>query len=274
VKRRTGNLLIYFVLSFFVIIFLFPFLWMVSTSFKDRKEAFKFPPEWLPDPIVFENFVNVWQKVPFDSYLLNTFFVTIVIVICQLAFSSMAAYGFSRIQFPGRDFIFLIFLSSMMIPPIVTMIPLYVLVSELQWLNTFKAVIIPQIFVTAAFGVFFMRQFFLTIPKDIEDAASIDGASIFRTFLFIILPIAKPALATIGVLTFVNSWNNFLWPLIVINTPNKHLISVGLANLQGQFSSDWTGIMAGSFITLIPILIVFFVAQKYFIESIHVSGFK
>jgi ABC-type glycerol-3-phosphate transport system permease component len=273
VKKILDYGVSYSVLVFFALISLFPFFWMVSTAFKDKKSVFIYPPEWIPDPIVFDNFRNVWEKVNFGVYLGNTAFITVILLVSQLLFCSMAAYGFSRISFPGRDIIFVIFLGSLMIPQIVTMIPLYLLVKTLGWLDTFKAVIVPSMFGNA-FGVFFLRQFFLTIPKDFEDAARIDGAGVIRTFVTIILPMASSALVTLGVLTFVNAWNNFQWPLVVLNSPDKQVISVAIANLQGRFTSDWTGMMAGALITLAPILLIFVIAQKYFVQSIHMSGFK
>lgn len=272
-KRMLDYGITYLFLLFFAVLSLFPFYWMLITSLKERKRAFVYPPEWIPDRIVFDNFVNVWMKVDFGQYLGNTLFITLVLLFGQLLFCSMAAYGFSRMEFPGRDFIFILFLGSLMIPQIVTMIPLYILVKMMGWIDTYKAVILPSLFGNA-FGVFFLRQFFLSIPKDFEDAARIDGAGIIRTFTTIILPMASSALVTLGVLTFVNAWNNFQWPLIVLNSPKKQVISVALANLQGQFSSDWTGMMAGSLLTLLPILILFIVAQKYFVQSIQMSGFK
>lgn len=272
-KKRIDYALTYLVLIFFAVLSLFPFLWMIATAFKERKKAFVYPPEWIPNPIVLENFVNVWNNVEFGTYLANTAFITAVLLIGQLLFSAMAAYGFSRMTFPGRDAIFILFLGSLMIPQIVTMIPLYILIKYLGWIDTYKAVIIPGMF-GGAFGVFFLRQFFLTIPKDFEDSARIDGAGVVRTFTTIILPMAGSALVTLGVLTFVQSWNSFQWPLIVLNSPEKQVISVALANLQGQFTSDWTGMMAGALIALLPVLILFVIAQKYFVQSIQMSGFK
>ncbi|WNR46030.1 carbohydrate ABC transporter permease [Paenibacillus roseipurpureus] len=272
-KKVLDYGLTYMLLIFFAVISLFPFYWMLITSLKDRKRAFVYPPEWIPDQILLSNFSKVWNKIDFATYMSNTLFVTVILVAGQLMFCAMAAYGFSRMTFPGRDFIFVLLLGSMMIPQIVTMIPLYILMKSLGWIDTYKALIIPGMFGNA-FGVFMLRQFFLGVPKEFEDAARIDGAGIVRTFVTIILPMAKSALVTLGVLTFVQSWNNFQWPLIIINSPEKQVISVALASLQGQFTADMTGMMAGALITLAPILIIFIVAQKYFVQSIQMSGFK
>ncbi|MFC4779273.1 carbohydrate ABC transporter permease [Paenibacillus sp. GCM10023252] len=272
-KRTIEYSFTYLFLIFFAVLSLFPFYWMIVMALKDRKQAFVYPPEWLPTSFIWDNFVRVWNNVDFGMYLANTAFVTVVLVVGQLAFCAMAAYGFARMEFPGRDLIFVLFLGSMMIPQIVTMIPLYILIKEMGWIDTYKAVILPSVFGTA-FGVFFLRQFFQSIPKDYEDAARIDGAGVMRTFTTIIMPMANSAMVTLGVLTFVGAWNNFQWPLIVLNTPEKQMISVALANLQGQFTSDWTGMMAGALLTLLPILIIFVLAQRYFVESIQMSGFK
>lgn len=271
--RKLDDGLTYLFLLFFAVLSLFPFYWMIVTALKDRKRAFVYPPEWIPNQFLLDNFARVWNKVDFGVYLANTAFITLVLVAGQLAFCAMAAYGFARMEFPGRDFIFVLLLGSLMIPQIVTMIPLYILIKELGWIDTYKAVILPSLFGTA-FGVFFLRQFFLGIPKDFEDAARIDGAGVMRTFSTIMVPMASSAMVTLGVLTFVGSWNSFQWPLIVLNSPEKQVISVALANLQGQFTSDWTGMMASALLTLLPILVVFVVAQRYFVQSIQMSGFK
>jgi ABC-type glycerol-3-phosphate transport system permease component len=209
----------------------------------------------------------------FHTCLKPTVFVTLLVLLGQLVFCTGSAYAFARLKFPGRDLIFVIFLGSLMIPEIVTMIPNYIIMKTLGWLDSFKAVILPQFFGNA-FGVFLMRQFFTTIPKELEDAARIDGASVLRTLWTIIVPISMPALGTLTVLTFLKAWNNFLWPLIVINSENKYLLSVALSNLQGQYYSDWSGIMAISFLALLPMLLIFTFAQRYFITSIQMSGIK
>jgi ABC-type glycerol-3-phosphate transport system permease component len=273
-RRVRTDAVAYIISVSYAIVALIPFAWMVSTAFKERTKTFLFPPEWIPQPFVLDNIIRVWNLAPFGQYLINTAIVTAFVLIFQLLFSSMAGYGFARLEFPGRDGLFLMFLGSMMIPPIVTMIPQYLIMRSFGWVNTYQGIILPSIFVRSAFGVFFMRQFFLTIPKDLEQAASIDGAGVFRTFWSIILPLAQPAIATLGVLTFVSSWNNFLWPLVITTNPARYMISIGLANLQGPYTSDWSGIMAGAFITVLPILLVFVVAQKYFVQSIHMSGLK
>ncbi|NRF90373.1 carbohydrate ABC transporter permease [Paenibacillus frigoriresistens] len=250
-----------------------PFLWMISTSLKPQNEIFKFPPEWIPSNVTLQSFHRVWETMPFDRYLLNTFIVTGTILAGTLIFASIAAYSFARLRYPGRDKLFFLLLASMMIPKIVTMIPIYIMMKQFGLIDTYAAIILPSLF-AEAYEVFLLRQFFITIPGEMEESAKIDGAGVVRTFLTIIVPISKPIFATLTVLTVVKQWNNFLWPLIVTSSETKYLLSIGLANLNGQNTSDWAGIMAASFIALIPILAIFAVAQKYFVESIQLTGLK
>jgi multiple sugar transport system permease protein len=271
--RRVGNLFTYLFLAAIALFSIMPILWMISTAIKPNKLMFKSPPVWISDPITFEHFKRIWSTYPFDQYIINTILVTGAILIGQLVFCSFAAYSFARLKFPGRNLIFGIFLGSLMIPEIVVMIPQYFMMTKLEWINTYKALIVPQFF-GSAFGVFLLRQHFITLPRELEEAAKIDGAGILRTFVRIILPQSKPALATLAVYTVVKNWNNFLWPLIVTNSPEKYVLSIGLANLNGQHNADWGGIMAASFIAMIPVLILFSFAQKHFIESIQMSGMK
>ncbi|GGG19323.1 carbohydrate ABC transporter permease [Paenibacillus abyssi] len=271
--RTAGNMIAYLVGIMASIFAIFPFLWMVSTSLKPQNEIFKFPPEWISSEVTLQSFLRVWQSMPFDRYAFNTFIVTAVILAGTLVFASIAAYSFARLRYPGRDKLFVVLLASMMIPKIVTMIPVYIMMRELGLIDTYAAIILPLVF-AEAYEVFLLRQFFATIPGEMEESAKIDGAGIIRTFLTIIVPMSKPILATLTVLTVVKSWNNFLWPLIVTSSESKYLLSIGLANLNGQNTSDWAGIMAASFIALLPILAIFAVAQKYFVESIQLTGLK
>jgi multiple sugar transport system permease protein len=271
--RRLENVFSYIFLSAAGLFSVLPILWLISTALKSNKLMFKVPPVWIPDSITFEHFRRIWTTYPFDQYIINTSFVTGAILIGQLVFCSLAAYSFARLKFPGRDAIFVVFLGSLMIPEIVVMIPQYIMMNQLDWINTYKAMIAPQFFGNA-FAVFLLRQHFITLPRELEDAAKIDGAGILGTFVRIILPMSKPALATLTVYTFVKNWNNFLWPLIVTNSSEKYVLSIGLANLNGQHTADWGGIMSASLIALLPMLIVFSFAQKYFVESIQMSGLK
>jgi multiple sugar transport system permease protein len=249
-------------------------VWMISTSFKESFQVFVFPPEFIPDPWTVQGYRKIFTIAPLTSWIINSVFVATSITICQLLFSSMAAYAFARIEFPGRDIVFMGYLATMMIPMQVTLIPTYILINYFGWIDTMAALTVPFLF-GSAFGTFLLRQFFLGIPTELEDAARIDGASYLTSYFRIILPLAKPALATLGVFVFLHFWNDFLWPLIVINSDKRFTLQVGLAILsRGYFGTDWTALMAGTVISLVPILTIFFFAQRYFVEGITLTGLK
>ncbi len=253
-----------------------PFLWMVSTSLAEAGQVFAenrpWWQEWLPTSFVWQNYVKVWSVVPFAQFYMNSVFVSLCITFGQVSTSAMAAYAFARLNFPGRDKIFFGYLATMMIPGAVTMIPVFILLRHFGWIDTYKALILPGIF--SAYGTFMLRQFFLTLPKDLEDAAKIDGCSYVRIFWHIILPLSKPALATLTTFTFMGSWMTLMWPLIVVNTHTKYTLPVGLAYFQGVHGTDWTLLMAASMMMILPILIVFLFNQRFFVEGIKLTGIK
>lgn len=253
-----------------------PFLWMVSTSLKEPGAVFSYSKdwwrEWIPTTFVWQNYVKAWKVVPFGLFYLNSIFVTVCITFGQVATSAMAAYAFARLKFPGRDKIFFGYLATMMVPAAVTMIPVFILLEKFGWIDTYKAMILPAVF--TAYGTFMLRQFFLTLPKDLEDAAKIDGCSYLGIFWRIILPLSKPALATLTTFTFMGSWMSFMWPLIVMNTHEKFTLPIGLAYFQSLHGTDWTLLMAGSVMMILPILIVFIFCQRFFVEGIKLSGIK
>ncbi|MDP3921529.1 MAG: carbohydrate ABC transporter permease [Candidatus Omnitrophota bacterium] len=253
-----------------------PFLWMVSTSLKEPGQVFSFQKEWwkewLPTSFVWRNYVQAWKVVPFARFYLNSIFVAICVTFGQVATSAMAAYAFARLRFPGRDKLFFGYLATMMVPGAVTMIPVFILLRYLGWIDTYYALILPAIF--TAYGTFMLRQFFLTLPSDLEDAAKIDGCSYFGIFWRIILPLSKPALATLTTFTFMGTWMNFMWPLIVLNTHHKFTLPVGLAYFQSLHHTDWTLLMAASVMMILPILAVFVFNQRFFVEGIKLTGIK
>ncbi|GIV76106.1 MAG: sugar ABC transporter permease [Litorilinea sp.] len=251
----------------------FPFLWMVRTSFMPPTEALKFPPTWVPPVLTFENYHNALTIQPFARYILNSAIVAMAVVFGQLTTASMGAYAFARLRFPGRDQLFLLYLATMMIPFQVTVIPLFVMVAKVGWVDTYAALIVPGL--ASAYLTFLLRQFFLSIPWELEDAARIDGAGYFRTYATIILPLSKPALASCGLLSFMGSWTNFLWPLIVIRTRELRPVPLGLAALQQeQGYTDFPQLMAGSVMALLPIMLVFVLLQRYFVQGIALTGLK
>jgi multiple sugar transport system permease protein len=270
--RRTWvrAALSYVGLSAGAVVMLVPFAWMVSTSLKTPAAVFVYPPQWLPDPVVWKNYADVVHIMPFLRYLGNTVFVSGSVTLLQLVVSSLAAYAFARLRFPGRDRLFLAYLATLMVPGQVTLIPNFLIVKYLGWIDSYQALIIPQIF--SAFGTFLLRQFFLTIPRELEDAARIDGASALAFFRKILLPLSGPALATLGVFTFTAQWNNFLWPLIVINDAEMRTLTVGLRALVGQFTVQYQLLMAGTVISLVPMVVVFLLAQRAFVRGIALTG--
>lgn len=253
-----------------------PFLWMVTTSLKEAGQIFSFQKnwweEWIPTSFVWENYVKASKVVPFGRFYLNSIFITVCTTFGQVATSAMAAYAFARLKFPGRDKIFFSYLATMMVPGAVTMIPVFILLRYMGWIDTYKAMILPGIF--TAYGTFMLRQFFLTLPKDLEDAAKIDGCTYLGIFWRIILPLSKPALATLTTFTFMGSWMNFMWPLIVVNTQDKFPLPVGLAYFQSLHHTDWTLLMAASVMMILPILLVFIFNQRFFVEGIKLTGIK
>ena len=278
-QRRKNFLRIFGLYTFLVlgaVTMLAPFLWMISTSLKNAGDVFSYQKpwwyDWVPTSFVWQNYVKAWHVVPFARFYLNSIFVAVATTIGQVSTSAFSAYAFARLRFPGRDKIFFAYLATMMIPGAVTMIPVFMLLQSLNWIDTYKAVILPPIF--TAYGTFMLRQFFLTLPKDLEDAAKIDGCSYFGIFWRILLPLSKPALATLTTFTFMGNWMSFMWPLIVLNSHEKFTLPVGLAYFQSLHTTDWTLLMAGSLMMILPILVLFIFNQRYFVEGIKLSGIK
>ncbi|WP_243767608.1 carbohydrate ABC transporter permease [Paenibacillus agricola] len=239
---------------------------------KNLEEVSEIPIRWIPETFRFSNYVEVFQSIPMGRFILNSFFVAISVTVLAIIVSSLAAYAFARLNFKGKSTLFLCFLTTMMIPQQVTMIPNFLIMKEFGWLNTYNALIFPHLF--TAFGVFMLRQFFLSIPVELEEAARIDGCSRFRIYWNIMIPLAKPAFVTLGVFLFLGEWNSFLWPLIVIDSVNLQPIQVGLRTFQGEFTTHWHLMMAGALIAELPVLLFYVFCQRYIIEGIATSGIK
>lgn len=250
-----------------------PFLWMLSTSLKSQGAAVAYPPEWIPDPILWNNYVEVVQSFPFAIFAFNSVKIALLGTIGQLLSTSLAAYAFSRMNFPGRQLIFFLLLATLMIPGHVTMIPTFILFNWLGWVNSHYPLFIPAWF-GGAFGTFLIRQFFLTLPQEYSDAAAIDGAGHFRIFANIYVPLAKPVLATLALFTFMAHWNEFLLPVIYLTDQEKMTLTVGLSSFRLQYSTLYHYLMAGTLLSVIPILVLFVVLQKYFVRGIVMSGIK
>jgi multiple sugar transport system permease protein len=271
-RSRIGSFALHVVVYAMAIATLLPFLWMVLTSFKGMGEIFTFPPTWWPQDFTFENYRDAFTAAPFGRFYFNSLFVAITVTLGQLVTCSMAAYAFARMEFWGRDVLFYLFLGTMMVPAHVTMIPSFMILHWMGLIDTYGALILPGL--ASAFGTFLLRQFFLSMPKELEESAFIDGCGRFRVLWQIIVPLARPALATLAIFTFMGVFNDFLWALVVINSQELFTVQLGLSIFRDRFATEWGSLMAGSVVATLPILIVFFFAQKHFIQGIALSGLK
>lgn len=250
-----------------------PFVWMVLSSLKDLSQVFIVPPKWIPDPFVWSNFKDSLTALPFGTAYFNSFYINIIVVLSQLITCSMAAFAFAKIRFPFREPVFILFLATMMVPGQVTIIPLYLMLKNIGWLDSHLSIIVPSALLNA-FGVFLLRQFFKGIPKEMEEAAIVDGAGRWTIYMRIMLPLIKPALSALGIFTFLGMWNNFFYPLIFLNSPEKFTVPMMLNLYRGMYATDWTLMMAGASIALIPVLLVYIIGQRYIIEGVTLSGIK
>ena len=273
VRRAVWRVTVYAILIVLSVAFSIPFLWSVSASLKNLDQVFR-SEVWVPRPIKWTNYRHVFDNIPFHLFFANSLIVTSACLIGQLCSASLVAFSFARLRWFGRDFLFIVMLSTMMLPAAVTLIPHFVLFNYLGWIDTFKPLVIPAYFGGGAFNIFLLRQFFKTIPLDLEDAARIDGCSSFRVFLQIMVPLAKPALATIAVLSFIASWNNFMQPLIYLNSYRKFTVAVGISMFKDAYNIFPHYMMAASVMALLPILVLFFVAQRYLVRGIVLTGMK
>lgn len=273
--RLPGRALKYSVLIAIACIALLPFYWMFITSLKELEQALSVPPQWLPNPAKWSNYALLFEKQPFHLYLFNSLYIGVLVTIGTCLFAALAGYAFARIPFPWKNAIFLLLLSSMMIPTEITTIPLFIALSKVGLVNThFPLIVPPMLGAGGMFGVFLFRQFFITLPADLDEAAKIDGCSPWRTFWRIMLPLAAPAVATLSILTFLHSWNEFFEPLVYLNTDNLFTIPLALSLFTGESGTQWHLVMAAAVVATIPLLIVFFAAQKKFIEGVAMSGIK
>lgn len=273
-RPRTGLVLRWVLLWAGAIVMLLPFLWLISTSLKDQAQLFRFPPAWIPHPVRWQNYPEALTAMPFARFVRNTLVITIANLIGVLLTSSLAAYGFARLRFPGRDLIFMILLSTLMLPYAVVMIPRYIEFRYLGWIDTWLPLIVPNFFGGPVFFIFLLRQFFRTIPRDLSDAARVDGASELRIYWQIIMPLSRPALAVVAIFTFLDNWNDFLGPLIYLSTPEKFTIALGLASFKGLYATQWNYLMAASTIMVLPAVVLFFLAQRHFVRGIVLTGIK
>jgi multiple sugar transport system permease protein len=273
IARAARSVAAYAAVGVVGLAFLAPWLWLLTTSFKAQEHIFDWPPQWIPSPWVWSNYVSAVTTIPFFRYTANTLIICALVVVGRLISCSLVAYAFSRVRWPGRDALFLLVLSTMMLPFQVTMVPLYVIFTRIGWVNTFLPLTVPAFF-GDAFFIFLLRQFFLTIPFDLSDAAKLDGASEFRIYSQIILPLAKPALATLAIFSFLWTYVDFLGPLIYLTDEQTWTLSIGLTQFLGTYRQDWGGLMAASALFTIPVIALFFFTQRYFIQGIATTGLK
>ena len=271
-RRAIKMTIVYTLLIFFACLLMFPFFWLISSSLKMDRDVFSIPIQWLPRPPVWRNYANIWTRIPLLTYLQNTVKLTLIVTFLQLLTSSFAAYAFSKLRFRGRNILFLVYVATIAVPWQVYMVPQFIMFRTMGLVNTHMAIIILQAF--TAFGVFLMKQFYDTIPDELIEAARIDGMSEYGIWWRIMLPLSKPALATLTIFTFVFTWNDFLGPRLYLSNQSLWTIQLGMRQFIGMHSSEFGLIMAISVVSLVPILIVFFALQKFFVQGIATSGLK
>jgi multiple sugar transport system permease protein len=271
-REKTLYFILHIFLISFAIIMVLPFVWMILTSIKTVVEIMKVPPKLLPEDPQWSNYKEIFSEIPFMKYYYNTIVVVIMRTGSQLFLCSLGGFAFAKLKFKGRDAIFFICLCILMVPTQMILIPNYIIMQKLQCLNTITSVALPGMF--SAFGIFLMRQAFLSLPDEIIEAGRVDGCNYFQIYYKLLLPLVKPAMSALGIFTLIYSWKDFLWPLIVTSTDQVRVLSVGIALLQGQYSSEFHLIMAANVLATVPVLIIFIFLQKYFVEGIAFSGLK
>jgi multiple sugar transport system permease protein len=269
-SERIAHLALHGLLLAGSVLMLLPFAWMLSTSLKEPAEIFTYPPIWIPSRLAWQNYTKAISAMPFGRFYLNSLVVAVSVTFLQLFTSSLAAFAFARLRFWGRNGLFLLYLATLMIPFQVTMIPNFILVRYLGWYDSYQALILPPAF--SALSTFLMRQYFLSIPLDLDEAARVDGASSWRIWWQIVLPLSGPVIAALAIFLFLGSWNDFLWPLVVTNSLEMRTLPVGLSTFQGQYNVQWHLLMAGSVIALIPVFTVYVIGQNWFVQGITLSG--
>jgi multiple sugar transport system permease protein len=272
-RRLLRHGLIHFALLCGVVLMFIPLAWTLSTSLKPVSDVYIFPPKWIPNPVRWQNYVEAVTTIPFLLYTWNTLIITLFSILGKVISVTLVAFAFSRLQWWGRDVLFMVMLSTLMLPPQVTLIPQFVLFKELGWIDTFLPLIVPDFF-GGPFLTFLVRQFFMTLPRDLDDAARIDGCSSFGVYWRIIMPLAKAAIIVVVIFVFNGSWNEFLLPLIYLHSQENFTLALGLRMFQGEASTSWHLLMAASLLTMLPVLVLFFVAQKYFMQGIVFTGVK
>lgn len=273
-RNPLSRIILIVVLCGVAFLMIMPFIWLVSSSLKSQIEIFQYPPQWIPTTFRFENYVNALTYKPFHLYLKNSLVICALNIIAVVFSSSFVAYGFARIRFPGRDFCFGIVIATILLPNIILLVPQFVIFSRIGWVDTILPLTVPIFFGGGAFNVFLLRQFFRTIPEELADAARIDGCSEFGIYWRIMMPLAKPALITVAIFTFLASWNDLLGPLLYLRSPDNYTVAIGLAGFRGVMQTRWDLQMAAATAMVIPVVVLFFFSQRYFIKGIVMTGMK
>lgn len=273
-RKRLATVSWYLFMSIIALLIILPLLWMLSTSFKPKAEWFMPDIYWIPRTFTWANYEKIFDNpsIPVARWFLNSVFVSSAITLCVLTFDSLAAYAYARMEFRGKRVLFALLLATLFLPGIMFLVPNFLTIARLGLLNNYAGVILPAL--SGVFGVFFMRQFFESLPKELEEAAYIDGANRLQTFFYIALPLSTPALATLGIITFLGAWNDFLWPLLILQDSNLLTLPPGLAKLQGAYTSEYGQMMAGAVITSVPVLLLYIFLQRYVVESVQTAGLK
>jgi multiple sugar transport system permease protein len=274
--RLGGQALVYALLVFLTLMFLGPLYWLVTSALKSPDQLSVTPPQWIPQPVQWGNITDAWNAAPFGQYLINTLTISIPATIGAVLCSAMAGYGFARLRFPGRTILFSVLLATMMLPDVVTLIPTFVLFHALGWINTFKPLIVPSFFGGGggAFYIFLMRQAYRGIPRELSEAATVDGAPEWRIFAQVVVPLVKPAVGTVAIFAFVARWNDFAGPLIYLTNDKLWTLALGLQNFVEEHTTNWSYLMSISLVMMLPILVIFLAAQRYFIQGIALTGGK
>jgi ABC-type glycerol-3-phosphate transport system permease component len=274
--KRLNKALIYVIVTFLAAVILVPFFWMVSTALQADGDIFAWPPQWIPSPPQWHNFAEAWTAMPFNRYLFNTIFIVVLGIIAELASATVVAYGFARFRFPGSGLIFLVLLATMMLPFHVTLIPTFLIWQKFGLVGQFDPLVLRAWTAWGPFYIFLLRQFFMTLPRELDDAAEMDGANFFQTFVYIMLPQVKPALLAVVIFAFRGYWNDFLGPLIYLSDMKLYTLNVGMYFFMGGVNEapQWNYLMAMSTLVALPVILLFFMAQRYFIEGITFTGIK
>ncbi|MFN8632394.1 MAG: carbohydrate ABC transporter permease [Chloroflexota bacterium] len=271
-RKRVGSLVTYTVLVVLGLIFTLPLLWMVTTSLKEQGQVFQVPPVWIPDPVRWDNYAEATHRAPLWLWLRNTATITVLATVGTVITSSMVAFGFARLRFPGRDVLFVLLLATMMLPPVVTLVPKFIMFKSIGWNNTFYPLIVPSFFGVNAFNIFLVRQYYLTIPLDLDEAARIDGASNWQIWWRILVPISTPVLVAVAIFSFVQHWNEFLDALVFLSSEQNKTLSLGLRAFINPNDASWHITMAASMWLIVPMIVIFFVGQRHFIQGAAMSG--